>query len=181
MRIFSALPLPEEMSAYARDIALSIKKKYPEINPVRSIGFHITLFFFGELDMQEIDSLSRVMDIPEFKRGKIELAFGKIGQFPKRGNPRVLYLDIYEGREEIIRFQKSYVESIASLGYREERNRFVPHITLARNKKGNLKGWDYGSFPLNKHFFQIDRFVLFQSILKGGGVEYIPLKTLMFE
>jgi RNA 2',3'-cyclic 3'-phosphodiesterase len=181
MRVFAGLPLPDEIKAALQNPIDRIRRIYPHMSFVKPEGLHITMHFFGELTDSAAKSLISLMEDPGLAIKKIRSKTGGIGKFPKRGNPRVLFVGIDEGAREIADYYVSYHKAIARLGYgEEEREEFVPHITIARNK-GERIGDDFlRGITLAQGIFFFDRMVLYKSELTSGGAIYTPLKTIMF-
>jgi 2'-5' RNA ligase len=182
MRVFAGLPLPPEIIEKLKKVGEVLKSEYRGVRTVGPEGLHITLFFFGELQETKVNELIELMDEKVLVRKRIQTTFGSIGQFPKKGNPRVIYISVVEGSEEIISFYKTYYNLIRLKGFRDpdESKDYIPHITLARNKRERIERGFLESLPRVTDDFTIDRCVLFKSVLKSTGAEYTPLKTLMF-
>lgn len=183
MRIFAGLPIPGEMIEKVRQVCEYLKEKYRGLKVVKSEGLHVTLYFFGELPKHKVDELVHLMDNKSLIQKKIDASFSGFGQFPPRGNPRVLFVRIEQGKEEITSYHKNYVKLIRphGIGNPPEKKEFVPHITIARNKRERLPRDFIGSIPFTlEESFTIDRCILYQSILTPAGAEYEALKTIMF-
>jgi 2'-5' RNA ligase len=182
MRVFAGLPIPPAIITRLKKVSDVLKSEYRGVRPVKPEGLHITLFFFGELKDEKVAELIELMDERVLARKKIQAAFGGVGQFPKKGNPRVIYIDIEKGRQEIISFYETYINLIGSIGYgnSDKNQEYIPHITLARNQRERIEREFLESLPRVTEDFSIDRCVLIQSVLKPTGAEYSPLKTVMF-
>jgi RNA 2',3'-cyclic 3'-phosphodiesterase len=181
MRVFAGLPIPEDL---IRDLMRAIdfiRDNHRNMSFVKPAGMHITLHFFGDLGESQVKSLIEVMKDPALLVRKIKSKTGRIGRFPKRGNPRVLFVGLDEGMEELRNINRIYHEAIGRLGYvEEEREEFVPHITLARNKGERIDDAFLQRVSVEPKSFFFDRLVLFQSILSPQGAVYEPLETVMF-
>jgi 2'-5' RNA ligase len=182
MRVFAGLPLPPEIITGLKKASDVLKSGYRGVRTVKPEGLHITLFFFGELDDAKVAELIGLMDESVLAINKIKASFGGVGQFPKNGNPRVIYINIEKGRQEIVSFYETYLNLIGSIGYSnpDKNEEYIPHITLARNQRERIERGFLSSLPRVTEDFSIDRCVLFQSVLKPTGAEYSPLKTVMF-
>ncbi len=95
--------------------------------------------------------------------------------------------EVDEGRaEEIGRaletIRRSRIDAaLGDMGYAQGGRPFVPHITVARVRRGAAAA-DLPSFePHRGARVTLDRLVLFRSILKPTGAEYHPLTTVLFD
>jgi 2'-5' RNA ligase len=183
MRVFAALPLPPGLCDFVRKSGESIKKHYRGIRLVGSTAMHITLYFFGEIAQEQVDVLLELMDNPVLKRQRFDISLGTIDQFPPRGKPRVLFYGITEGEKEVSAVYSLFRGLIAEEGWPVQPGErpFRPHITIARNKFEHIDTASLESIPLTENSFSIERLVLFRSILKPSGAEYIELKTVIFD
>ncbi len=181
MRVFAALPLPEETRIEVTRVGKLIKRKYENIKLVEKSNIHLTIHFFGEVNDREIEHLYSVMNNEQLVIDRLRASLGKIGFFPSRGNPRVIFIDIEDGKESIYKFHGIFETLIGEAGFKIEKRPFQAHITIARNKSARI---DHSELKVEDSYkkisFIFDRFVLYQSILHRNGPEYIPLKTVMF-
>ncbi len=183
MRIFAALPLSSALCDFVHESGQLIKKQYHGIRLVKHTAMHITLYFFGEMLKERINILANLMEDRILKRPRFSIYLGNLNQFPPRGRPRVLFYDITEGKEEVCNIFSLFRGLIAENGWRvqvEERP-FTPHITLARNKFEQIDLSSLKDIPAAAGSFEIDRLVLFQSILKPSGAEYVAIKEVVFD
>jgi 2'-5' RNA ligase len=181
MRIFAALPLPGQAVVKLKTLAAELKLRYPDLKVVKPHGMHITMVFFGELNEDQVLEVMRVMDSPDLKVASIQAVMGGVGQFPPRGQPRVIYCPVRKGAPEISNLYMLYyrlVSRLKGLSLRGERD-FTPHITLARNKGTRIALGEVEELFRFEHSLILDRLVLFQSNLRPQGAEYKIMKTVM--
>ncbi len=181
MRIFAALPLPAQAVAKLEEMAAELKNRYPDLRVVKPQGMHITMVFFGELHQDQVLEIMRVMDNPELKVASIQTVLGGIGQFPPKGPPRVIYCPIHKGAPEISYLYHLYYQLLSNTGGLsiEEQREFTPHISLARNRDTRVSLLDVEELFRFEYSLILDRFVLYQSILRPQGAEYKTMKTVM--
>ena len=87
-----------------------------------------------------------------------------------------------EHNDYLNEFQKEIEMNLKEMGFPEEGRKFVPHLTLGRVKfparlgsiKEELKKYEDKFFGKVK----VKEVILFQSILKPQGAEYIPLARI---
>jgi RNA 2',3'-cyclic 3'-phosphodiesterase len=181
VRVFSALPLPRIAIAGIDSSFSAMRQLYPRLRWVGAQGFHFTLHFFGEITEDSVEALRRVLDDPALRRPPIPARLGPVGQFPPRGSPRVIWVGVEKGAQEMSSYWRLFEEKIAPLGFPPDARGFTPHVTVARAGGLTLdNGWGAGiEAPVVD--FLLEECVLFQSVLGKGGAEYIPLKRISFE
>jgi 2'-5' RNA ligase len=190
MRVFAALPLPDQAVEKLGKLAAELKARYPDLKAVKPHGMHITMVFFGELNQEQILAVMRAMDSPELKLASIQAVMGGVGQFPPKGQPRVIYCPIQKGAPEIGYLYRVYyrlVSGVEGLSLEGERD-FTPHVTLARNRVARSKEDRTRSSRIAlseveelfrfEYSLILDRLVLYQSILRPQGAEYKVMKTV---
>ncbi len=82
---------------------------------IHSGQFHLTLFFFGEVEARLIPSLTNSLQNAVKQTACFTYSLGDTGIFRDRSGPRVLWLGIE-----------------APLGFHPDKAAFHPHITLGR-------------------------------------------------
>jgi 2'-5' RNA ligase len=190
MRVFAALPLPDQAVEKLGKLAAELKARYPDLKAVKPHGMHITMVFFGELNQEQILAVMRAMDSPELKLASIQAVMGGVGQFPPKGQPRVIYCPIQKGGPEIGYLYRVYyrlISGVEGLSLEGERD-FTPHVTLARNRVARSKEdrtresrialSEVEALFRFEYSLILDRLVLYQSILRPQGAEYKVMKTV---
>jgi len=182
MRVFAGLPLPEVAVKKAAVLLESMQRDYRRLNWVKQVNLHITMLFFGELSTADVDKIIRCMDQPDLKIPRIKVGFNAIGQFPARGNPRVIFIDLKGETDHISSCQQLYAQKIWASGIKPGDDKpFVPHLTIARNKQEQIKPGYLAGVQVPILDFEFDKLVLYKSVLSAAGADYIPLKTIMFQ
>ena len=172
MRMFFALPLPHSTRLRIFEALADSRKMFPQLKWVSKESLHVTLFFIGEINKEQVEVLKNRMTEKEEEQECKEflLSYSGLSTFPLRGNPRVLYTPVALGREECIALHKVAVE-ISDGIVSPDRKKFIPHITLARIKDRKTPGPELYTTPLHGKV-PIDRMVLFQSVLGPSGPRY---------
>ena len=134
MRLFVALDLDDDaiqaIAAVQQRVAkaLEANRSITQVDPAR---MHLTLVFLGEIAEATVpaivDTLSASIDVRQFAA-----EFQGLGVFPTRGAPRVLWLGVAAGAEQIVEVQRAVASRVERLGVALERRPFHPHLTLAR-------------------------------------------------
>lgn len=180
MRVFAALPLPRPALLAVETVIAELRRREARLRYVKSAGIHLTLHFFGELPDEAVQDIRETMKDPDLVRFVIPASFGALGQFPEKGSPRVVWLAVEKGAEELVRYNTLFQSKISRLGYREDPRGFHPHLTLARNPGARVDGDWMRKLALPGVEFAFQELVLFRSILKPGGAEYEPLSRVSF-
>jgi RNA 2',3'-cyclic 3'-phosphodiesterase len=189
MRVFAALPLPPRTSAALMEAFSAARTLAPRARWVNSEGMHLTPQFFGEIPDGEVNGFGPLFDDPELRRPAIVTQLGPVGFFPASGNPRVLWVGLRKGVEEMQEFHGVFTGKLEQLrqpggplrGWLPDGRGFTPHVTIARS----------GAAPLSAHWaevvqvpteeFLVTECVLFQSVLGNGPARYVPLRTMSFQ
>jgi len=142
----------------------------PVERPARRVpdhNLHLTLHFIGNVSFDELDCLqpaARKLVAPRF-----ELSLDCYGHFAK---PRVAWLGCGEVPEALQMLHQQLGECLQPCGYRPEKRRYNPHVTVARKMK---------SAPAMEMFeplgWKVDNFVLVESRAVDGGVRYEVIET----
>jgi 2'-5' RNA ligase len=116
----------------------------------------------------------------DLKCSRIEATLGGLSHFPPKGKPRVFFVDLVKGREQIITLYKKLLSIIVPMGYAEEKRGYTPHITVARNSR-RVYVEDLSDFEfVVENSFTIDRLILYESRLNPDGALYYPVETVPF-
>lgn len=168
----------------AVDIADSIKKEIiglgrslPDTRPVPGEQLHLTLKFIGEIEG------SKVLDIKEalhdIVRPAFSLSLKGVGTFPPRGIPRVLWAGV-EPHEHLVSLRNAIERKLFEIGVPRERQKFSPHLTLARLRNCPLKRLQEflaGNALLRTEEFSVEQFHLYKSQLTKSGAVHTILET----
>ena len=106
---------------------------------------------------------------------RFELSLKGIGAFPNERSPRIIWIGVERGREEIIKLQEGIEESLSTLGFKREERKFHPHLTIAR-VKGRADFKELLGVPYKSRVFLTDSLVLFKSTLTPKGPIYGELE-----
>jgi len=182
MRVFSAFPLPDEVKQEIAPFINYGMSKYSNIKWVKPENIHITLFFFGELSAGDVSSIEEELSRLSEGFPPISAANRGLGQFPPKGAPRVVFSPLIEGEVECTRvYSAGY--PLFNRKFELKGKRYTPHITLGRAKRGKNPGFpreDEFFIKLNG-FFEIERIILFESVLQSDGPVYNELSSFKLQ
>ncbi|RLF13717.1 MAG: RNA 2',3'-cyclic phosphodiesterase [Thermoprotei archaeon] len=101
--------------------------------PVERENIHLTIRFLGEIPVRTLEMVKEIMSKVKFSKFKMELK--GIGAFPTLGRPRVIWIGISEGSEQVIQIYNQIEGELRRIGFPKERESFIPHVTIARVKR----------------------------------------------
>jgi 2'-5' RNA ligase len=137
MRLFAALEIApdarEAIVALQRRLAPAVGGPDAALKWNRPDQMHLTLVFIGSVDPVAAAAIIGACQAPIASK-PFELAFAGIGVFPPRGAPRVLWLGVGAGADDVRRVQVEVAGRLAAAGVPLEARPFHPHVTLARWK-----------------------------------------------
>jgi 2'-5' RNA ligase len=134
---------------------------------------HLTLQFFGDADDVLEGQVLSVLTEP-IREPPFDLSFHGLGSFPERRSPRILWLGIGDGFEEIRRVHQILVGRDLGRATGNAGRTFKPHLTLARFRTPvrarvvDLQGIRASAGPS-----RIDRVTLYESRLSPKGPTYL--------
>jgi 2'-5' RNA ligase len=186
MRTFISLNPDIDTKKKISEIQIRLKEKISTVNKSyldfvkweSEINFHLTLFFIGEVNENDLNKIRSGLNIigKEIKISEMEFTFKGIDAFPKLKYPRVIILDLTNKYEKVFELSGTINSDLKEHGFISDK-KFHPHITLGRvkrDRKIDLTGIrDSVSSDLS---FKINNFCLMKSELKSSGAEYSILE-----
>ncbi len=141
--------------------------------------YHITLQFLGDIDDSLINSVNRSLHKISGRCSGFCLKLKEFGVFGNPANPRVLWMGLVQSKElEIL--GNAVDEEMRMLGFKKPDKPFSPHLTIGRIKflKGRrvLKEWIDKYRYTEFQEINVREIILYESILKSAGPEYIAIK-----
>lgn len=180
IRAFVGIPLPGEI---IRPLTMA-QAGMPLGRPVPPENMHITVAFLGEHPEPLIEDVHFALD--RIRAPGFDLSLSGIGMF---GNdrPRVLYAEV-RSEPALSRLREKVLQAARGAGLRLDRERYSPHVTLARFNAG-LKGEDAQEIRdfaarrmgLRAGPFRVGEFLLFRSSLGRNGPIYEELAAYQLD
>ena len=129
MRMFVAI----EVSS--KDVLNSIHKIQTELNikakSVELHNMHFTVQFLGEVSEEMIGKISDALNSIEFSA--FSITFAGIGVFPKPNSPRVIWIGVTDGINELENLAEMIRSKLSYIGFSPDK-KFKPHVTIFRVK-----------------------------------------------
>lgn len=124
------------LSKAIRDRTVALQKKLARkeqgVKWVEPGNLHATLSFLGEVDDREVPGVCRIVSDQTSAQAAFPMTVEAVGAFPNARTPRILWVGVSQGSEELSRLYRELELSFAGLGYRRENRRYSPHVTLGR-------------------------------------------------
>jgi 2'-5' RNA ligase len=186
MRCFLAVPLLEPALSGAGRVLEELREGVPAVRWARPETLHLTVHFFGRADDAEVQTaLSAVEPVLQTVK-PFDIELDRLGSFPPRGQPRVLWLGAVSAAEELGALAQQCRAALASGGFEIETRPFRAHCTLGRPRQpwpaASRTAWDgavtrAGSLGVA---FRADRLLLYESVTGRGGSMYLERARLGF-
>jgi 2'-5' RNA ligase len=136
VRIFIGVELDDAVRDSAAAIANSLRRHLGRRVDARWIpasNLHITLWFIGNVADDRTGEILRGMDRP-FTIPVFDAHIAGLGAFPPSGAPRVFWLGVQSGAEQLAGLHAGLSARLLPLGFEPERRAYSAHLTIARVK-----------------------------------------------
>ena len=171
MRLFIAIGLPRRIrEGLIRDNA-RIRSCCSRGSFTREDNLHLTLSFLGETEPDRLGAVKAAMDA--VTSPPLSLTVGEAGMFASRDGAVLWRAVDGPGLAEL---RQSLSDELEARGFRQEKRRFVPHLTVARHAV-MCRGSDLGALTRDLTFagFTAEEITLFLSEQENGIRKYTPL------
>jgi 2'-5' RNA ligase len=179
IRLFVAVELPQSVKQELIRIQKMLQAKNcfdgQYVDPERA---HITLKFIGSVKTNELESIKNALAVVSLTPCIARL--DKIGFFCEDDFIKVIYVNVIAPTLPKLVID---LDPLLLPWCQSEKLNFVSHVTIARVKHVQDKQClvdTISSLSVEPIIFEINSFVLKQSILKHTGPEYRTLKTFNF-
>ena len=148
---------------------LNIKAK-----PVELHNMHFTVQFLGEVSEEMIKKICDALISIEFS--VFSITFASIGAFPNPNSPRVIWIGINDGVNELEKLAEIIRAKLSGIGFSPDK-KFKPHVTIFR-VKNKIEGLSselekFSSYSFGKQ--EISEIKLKKSELTPNGPIYTDL------
>ena len=131
MRLFISVNFDER----TKQNILTVQRRLKQFGPgrfSRPENFHLTLAFLGEVPEERVNEVKSAMERVTVPR--MELVFGRTGCFRRNGG-EIWWIGAEEN-ESLSGLQHELMKELKAAGFKpDDRGRFRPHITLAREMR----------------------------------------------
>jgi len=184
-RIFLAIEIQPQTNFVRSLEQLKNDLRNESIKWVSLNNMHLTLKFFGETHSEKIKSIILNLEDVLISKKVFEFNIEKIGVFGSSYQPKLVWAGI-SNNKKLKEFENEVKMNLEKIGYVNDRQNFVPHLTLGRIKQ--LKDKILFQEIIQKHrnlTFQkveLNKIYLYESVLERTGPIYnviheFPLKA----
>ena len=183
MRLFVAVEIGEKLARQAAKLSQELERRATaaarraKVTWIPADRMHLTIRFIGEVDDGKAsmvrEALEKPLAVPPFS-----LTLCGAGTFPRSGTPRVVWLGVTEGQEQLLHVEREITARLIPLGIPEEDRAYSPHLTLARVREPAALKSARLLDGLTDHRVgttRVEAITLFQSKLSPKGPTYTPL------
>lgn len=173
IRLFVAATLPEEIKSFVQE--QKEKFNHPSLRPVPEQNLHLTLFFIGNASLSNLPAIKNILQNVSQTHAAFKLQYLCTESGPNPRSPRLVWAR-FQQHSQFEKLSRSL--AIALSPEENPKQKPIPHITLARYKKGasapptvQLHSTDTGiSLP-------VDSISLWRSELASPHPVYTVLET----
>lgn len=177
MRAFIAAEISEEARVKVARLQDNLQSAGADVKWVEPRNLHLTLKFLGEIDKRKLPTLTEALTRCVAAFAPFPFWLEGVGTFPRPEHPRVIWVGVSEGKENLIKLAQAVEKVCNSLGFTTEERPFSPHLTIGRVRTHTRL--EAAPFKTSEPT-RVDRLVLFQSTLSPQGPRYTPVAVLPF-
>ncbi len=181
VRTFVAVEMPESIGRQFEEVESRLMKADAHVKWVEPRNIHITMKFLGEIDEDQLDILYRGVEEGVRECGPFDVSLAGLGAFPNLTRPRVVWVGVDRGKDDLAKLQKTIEDSICQYGFPREDRSFSPHLTIGRVKSPRglpelaeaIRGFHFETVS-----FGVKEVVVMESTLTSAGPIYSPLRKV---
>ena len=183
LRLFFAVPVPAEARRRVGELIDGVQREVGDgtarIRWVRVEGLHLTLRFLGPTPEDRLGPLSEAADALARLEAPFEVQLSGGGAFPSLARPRSLWVGVQQGADRLANLADALTGAAGECGLVLDTRPFAPHLTIGRTDGVRLgpvaaRALEHAADGIAVRF-EVDRIVLFRSILGGGPARYEAL------
>jgi 2'-5' RNA ligase len=183
-RTFIAIEASDEVRAGAMAAADRLRRVAEGVKWVDRENLHWTLQFLGDIDDAEIAEVCRRVGDVTAGTDVFPLTVVGVGAFPNSQRPKTLWVGVGDGATEMVALQAAIETALSDMGFRSDRRRYVPHLTIGRvgGRSGGLNRdladrlAKLADEPIGE--MTVDAVTLYASRLARAGAAYTVLARL---
>ena len=175
-RVFIGIPIGHKIKSILPSLKSTVHCSRDIIRWIPPDNIHLTLSFLGNISDKDIPNIVQSLEnciTSKYFKIKIE----STGVFPSANFPKILWIGIGKGADDLTSLQQDIEISVRKFKGIYRREKFMPHITIARIRRSRRK-IDVLPF-LNTVYspteLDVNSICLYESILLPKGTRYTVL------
>jgi 2'-5' RNA ligase len=133
LRTFIAVDLGKAIRDRCVALQQLLARAGTDVKWVEPENLHVSLLFLGEVEDRDVADLCRAAAEVCAAHDPFEMHVETAGCFPNPRRPRVLWVGVGGGMQELVALHDDLEEPLLEQGcYRREERRYKPHVTLGR-------------------------------------------------
>jgi len=180
-RSFIAVEIPKDVRDGIGGLQANFKSAAgSSVRWVANDNLHLTLIFLGEIEETFLNKVKEQLTLAVKTIKSFEANLNGLGAFPSQRSPRIIWIGMDKGKDEVINLQAMAEKPLVTIGYKPEDRKFHPHLTIGRVKgivKEPAKIFETNYTSRN---FPVKSIVLFKSTLRPEGPIYEKLQEFNF-
>ena len=186
IRSFLAFELSPEIKQIIFNVSGEMKRSSLDVRWVKPGNIHLTIVFLGNIPEERMEVVNIAAEKVCRRYGPFNVSLTAAGIFFNRHNPRTLWIGLKGDLERMSYFKNALQKHLRSLGIKEEKRKFKPHLTLGRFRRGagftpRLDELLSMYQDLISPVCSLSELALFKSDLKSGGAVYSRLGSWQLE
>ena len=138
-RLFIAIPTSDEIHQLVNKISLDLSVLKNSIRFVKPENVHITLKFLGETEESLVPGIVEAIRSVSSSVEPFVWQCEGTGVFPGMNKPRLLWIGISLGVEQIKRLGSIIDDALFKTGISKEEKNFTAHLTIGRVKYNKIE------------------------------------------
>lgn len=178
IRTFIAVDIPDSTRVNIGKLQDKLRQHRADVKWVRPEGIHITLKFLGNVEEGRIEEVVHAVREAVNSLDPFVVALGGTGTFPNARRPRVLWVGVEKGSENLVELATRIEAKLSDLGFPKEKRKFSAHLTIGRVRspsriEATVRAMH--SIGFEGEGFEVGEVVVMKSDLRPTGAIYTAL------
>lgn len=135
-RAFIAIDI--EVTNKIKDIIKDLEKSDANLKIVEPEKMHITLKFLGDTEEKQVKNIKTIIENIVENIDPFKVKLKDTGVFPNENYMRIIWIGL-KNYDKIVEIANKLDNEISKLGFKKEKRKFSPHVTIARVRSGKNK------------------------------------------
>lgn len=183
IRTFIAVDVSANIRNNASRLIHRLSAETVDFNWVEKDHLHITLNFLGDVEEMSVPKVCRLVEEAISDFGSFELSISGLGCFPKPEKPRVMWMGVDAGGDELVELNERLAVTLETMRFPRDRHDYRPHLTLGRIRRGGrwspalTEAVAQGAEQIGGTMI-VDKVVVYSSYLDRRGPTYTAMSTI---